>query len=119
MSGGGTHCFWLQCLVRSQVTELSETLCMGPPQLLIACGADAADIDAMEADEQAMAATCRVCRQAARSRSSVRFLDLVTMSSFWCPFYGLGQPGWGLQQHIGGPRACSQVGSQSGTHRRG
>ncbi len=45
------------------MTELSETLCVGPPQLLIACGADAADVDAMEADEQTMAATCQVRRQ--------------------------------------------------------
>ena len=47
------------CLV--QAYELSETLCVGPPLLLIA-GADAADVDAMEAEEQAMAALCQVLR---------------------------------------------------------
>ena len=44
------------------MTELSEALLVGPPLLLTACGADCADVDAMEANEQAMAATCQVQR---------------------------------------------------------
>ena len=46
-----------------QVSELSETLCMGPPLLLSAGGggADAADVDALEAGEQTMAAFCQAC----------------------------------------------------------
>ncbi len=44
-----------------QVSELSETLCIGPPLLLVAGGADAdaADVDALEAGEQAMAGFCQ------------------------------------------------------------
>ena len=44
------------------MTELSEALLVGPPLLLTACGADCADVDAMEANEQAMVATCQVQR---------------------------------------------------------
>ncbi len=45
----------------TEVSELSETLCIGPPWLLVAGGggADAADVDALEAADQAMAAFCK------------------------------------------------------------
>ena len=42
-----------------QVSELSETVCIGPPLLLVAGGGGGTDIDAWEAEEQAMAAFCK------------------------------------------------------------
>ena len=45
----------------AQVRNLSETLMVGPPLLLLPGCEGLTDIDEMEANEEAMAATCQVC----------------------------------------------------------